>query len=78
MAVVRAGNDGKLLLSSVAYSEETQRRKPDSSLKSTWQDKEQLAQDATCEICKVVASACLTTGPKPRYKKEIRNGHVLH
>lgn len=50
---------------------------PDSAQRCTWQDKEWLTQAATCEICKVVANSSLTTGPKSRHKKEIRNEHVL-
>lgn len=31
-----------------------------------------------CEICKVAAKTPLTMGLNSRYKKEIRNEHMLH
>lgn len=37
-----------------------------------------LTQAETCEIGKVVGNASLTTGPKSRYEKKIRNEHVVH
>lgn len=52
LAIVKTGNNGSLLLSSVIYLEETQRQDTDFSQRCTWQNKAWLTEAAMCEIFK--------------------------
>lgn len=49
----------------------------DSSQRCTWQSKEWVTQAMMCEICKAAAKTPLIMGLNARYKKEIRNEHIL-